>query len=339
MRTLPLQSPFSALLDPTADQTALSDPSAAPPAWLTQHQDTAAAALTQARQGVIPAHAPVLAPPGPSIPADQHPLLKQRMTLATPLARPERVTAGDTAAPRTGPALLVMVPPTDSYKPLVEFMLILKGLNARHVVVLGDMSEWWAQDRGDPARQYSLGDRYGSRVHADASSPVNHGASWLRKVHMAWERPAQGSTDTILRDEHTYRQLQLACGTSGTLGPAQLRCAADWIRTNTKAGESVVLLGRDDLALPRRHDADPLLAMSGQVALTLALNQHLRASAGAIDDAGDPRFQHQQQQRLREAASELHQRHPALLGGPVHLAAALSASDPLPVPHVKSPAA
>jgi hypothetical protein len=330
MRPLPLQSLFPSLLDPTADHAALSAPSAAAPAWLTRHQDVASAALTRARQGVLPAHAPVLAPPAPPIQADRHALLKQRLTLAAPLTRPEGVAAGESSAPRTGPALLVMVTPPDSYQPLVEFLLMLKGLNARHVVVLGDMSEWWAQDRGNPARQYSLGDCHGSRVYADFSSPVNHGASWLRDVRLAWERPSAEAPDTPLREEHGYRQLQLACGTSGTLGPSQLRCAADWIRVNTQPGDRVVLLGRDDLALPRRHDADPLLAMSGQVALTLALNQHLRASPGAISDTGDPRFQHRQQHRLTEAASELHQRHPALLGGPVHLAAALAASEPLP---------
>ncbi|WP_184294531.1 hypothetical protein [Roseateles terrae] len=234
-----------------------------------------------------------------------------------------------------------MRPPSDDYVPMVEFMLILRGLNARHVVALGNVARPWAKDGEATPSTYVLVDG-DSAVRYRSSDVTQRGAGWRRQIEFEWEPPANDPPSnappaTKVCDRHKIEQLQVECGTPGTLGPAQLRCAADWILWNSQPGERVVLLGRDDVGVKSSPDADPLLAMSGQLALTLALRQGLMATAGPTPDTADAFYRHQQRQWLLDAASDLHQRDPALLGGPVHLAAALAASEPLDAPDCPAP--
>ncbi len=341
MRTLQLQSlaPFS-LSDPKADHAAFADPTAAPPAWLITHQDTATNVLGRVRQGTVPAHAPVVAPLGPARHQDAHALVKQRLALLPPWAgrsgagaMPVAPGVAGAARLRQGaspgvPELVIMCPPTEDYKPLVEFMLLLQGLNARHVVVLGDLARRWAKDRNDTPSMYTMvhGD---SSVGCISSGPTRSGAGWRRDVTLEWEHPSVDDPETSVCNQHKFQQMQVECGTPGVLGPTQLRCAADWILWNHQPGDRVVLLGRDDRGVSATPGADPLLAMSGQLALTLALRQGLAATAGPSPETADAFHRHQQRQWLQDAASDLHQRDPALLGDAVHLAAALAASAPV----------
>ncbi len=226
-----------------------------------------------------------------------------------------------------------MQPPTDDYVPMAEFMLLLRSLNARKMVVLGDVSERWAKDQGDiPSTFVTVIAKSAVRYKSSEATPL--GPGWRRQIQFEWQHPpfdqsSNAPEDTTICDEHSVEQLQVACATPGTLDPTALRCAADWILRTSRPGERVVLLGRDDPGMSTSPDAHPLLAMSGQLALTMALRQGLAATAEPALEAADAFYRHQQRQWLQNAGSDLHQRDPALLGGPVHLAAALAASEPL----------
>ncbi len=327
----PLPSARPSLNEPIEPLGASARAIADTPDWATPHLDLANEVYTQVRTAKAPMHIRVLKPNIPPRVLNQDPFVRERLAL-----RPPPHPCNRLLAPLEGqgfpkvPEMVVARPPSMAYDSLAMFMLHLKQEQARHVVVLGDLDERWLPQREEgPKTCTQVCQNSTMRVLTSAATPF--GTAQKRSVEFHWEFPDalrhtdSGEPSARVSHHHRIDLLQVSTPTPDMLGPSELRDLTTWVFQQVNPQEPVILLGRDHLPPARVFNVDPQLAMSGQVAATMALRQVL-PQLGALSE----QTQAVQQELLLSVFDDLFNRHPVLLGGPTHLAAVLAASEPVP---------
>lgn len=331
--------------------------------WLDEHFTTAKKTLQEARAGRLSsAHLRVFD-------IDPHPLttpgcstvLKEILSLAAIRSR-----ASGTI--EIGPSLMLMACPPRAKAALPEVMRLLKSHDIRHMLTLGDLNTEWIQ----PYTPSSSDLRTSHLPHTPWTLETRHfepqDVGWSSQLtiveqppRLAAPSPTASSSafspslvsspevrlpkdqwgdqlyETLIASGQPTRwemtRLHLPTLSDNLMGPDALRQATRWLDT-LPPGTRVAVLAAE-VGSPRAAGGrtDPVVTMGGQLAMTLALRE---AQPSMVPN--DRHARRMQQDQLLQAAAELHDHHPPMLGHVPHLSAVLEAHlDPARRPYRNEP--
>jgi hypothetical protein len=223
-----------------------------------------------------------------------------------------------------GPQLLALASPEQEGQPLAELVNLLMKRGVGHLLVLGRVSnDAMRVDRGNqPLSHLTAFNNIPILLRTSAAQPMDQClASELTLITGLSNEPP--TPNAILpRQSHVLQMLRVPLEEPALLNPDELRTTVTWARDRMKDGAPLAIIAQDTPPRGQARDdrTQPLLAMTGQLALVFSL---LRQQGPSTGDTGN--WAERQQRLLTEGATELHGLNPGYLGTERHLSAVLAA--------------
>jgi hypothetical protein len=313
-------------LNPFARCTSSADHRPPQPEWQTTRQKAARQILRQAPQLPVQSKlASQFSMEGAQAPGRNSQVLKDSLCL-----RPELNANGEPVP--VGPQLLALSSPENHLARLAELVHLLKDRDVHHLLVLGKISTA-ALKPDDYVRSASSSyDVNGQQLVLTTSMPHWQDGLQTRTLSLRVDSEGQRGAAGLEANgpegpsRHLLTLVEVEPTEAGLLSPDDLKQICDWSQKTISRGEPLAIVAREfpeDEGRRNSGAANPLLIMTGQLALTMSLRRELDAGSAP----GQRRTPDQQEQPLARAAAELHRRLPSYLGNEKHLSAVLAACE------------